>query len=95
LSEGREAVITGDLIHHPVQVAIPDVSDNFCWDQEMARSTRRTFLDRVSNRKALLLGSHFSGPTGIYLKPDGDAWTIDDPQSAEGVDLSFSPRNRT
>src|SRR3546814_17946754 len=39
-SEGQEAVITGDLIHHPVQVAIPHVGDHFCWNHDMARSTR-------------------------------------------------------
>lgn len=89
-SEGREAVITGDLIHHPVQVAMPDVGDNFCWDQAMATSTRRTLLDRVSNRGALLLGSHFSGPTGIYLKADGDAWMIDNPEQAEPASASFA-----
>lgn len=77
-SEGAEAVITGDLIHHPVQVAMPHVADNFCWDADMAHTTRRNMLDRVSRTHALLLGSHFSGRTGIYLRPDGDAWTIVD-----------------
>ncbi|HEY0940015.1 MAG TPA: MBL fold metallo-hydrolase [Steroidobacter sp.] len=76
-SQGQEAVITGDVLHHPVQVAIPHVGDNFCWDQQLATSARRRLLEQVSNRKALLLGSHVSGPTGIYLKPDGDSWTID------------------
>jgi len=75
-SEGQEAVITGDVIHHPVQVAIPDVSDNFCWNEEMAHNTRRQLLGDVANRGALLLGSHFSGPTGIYLEPDGNVWQL-------------------
>lgn len=82
-SEGQEAVITGDLIHHPVQVAIPHVGDNFCWNHDMARSTRRTVLERVADRSALLLGSHFAGPTGVYLKPDGEAWIVDQAGSAE------------
>jgi glyoxylase-like metal-dependent hydrolase (beta-lactamase superfamily II) len=73
-SEGQEAVITGDALHHPVQVATPDVGDNFCWDGEIAASTRRRLLHRVADRGALLLGSHFSGPVGIYLQRDGDAW---------------------
>lgn len=85
-SEGNEAVITGDLLHHPVQVAIPHVGDNFCWDQDMARSTRRTLLKRVADRSALLLGSHFSGPTGIYLKPSGDAWIVDRADRVENVE---------
>src|SRR3546814_3834685 len=80
-SEGQEAVITGDLIHHPVQVAIPHVGDNFCWNHDMARSTRRTVLERVADRSALLLGSHFAGPTGVYLTPDGEAWIVEDRKS--------------
>src|SRR3546814_19562286 len=36
-SEGQEAVITGDLIHHPVKVAIPHVGDTLCWKHDMAR----------------------------------------------------------
>src|SRR3546814_14648113 len=49
----------------------------------MARSTRRTVLERVADRSALLLGSHFAGPTGVYLKPDGEAWLVDQAGSAE------------
>src|SRR3546814_2308733 len=68
---------------YPVQVAIPHVGDNFCWNHDMARSTRRTVLERVADRSALLLGSHFAGPTGVYLKPDGEAWIVDQAGSAE------------
>ncbi|MTD53292.1 MBL fold metallo-hydrolase [Amycolatopsis sp. RM579] len=73
-SEGQEAVITGDALHHPVQVALPQIADNFCWDKELAEATRRRLLKWVSDRGALLLGSHFSGPVGVFLTPDGDAW---------------------
>jgi glyoxylase-like metal-dependent hydrolase (beta-lactamase superfamily II) len=80
-SDGQEAVITGDALHHPVQVAIPHVGDNFCWDRERAAATRRLLLQQVSDRGALLLGSHFSGPTGVFLESDGDAWRVGAPQA--------------
>jgi hypothetical protein len=70
-------MITGDALHHPVQVAIPHVGDNFCWDRERAAATRQLLLQQVSDRGALLLGSHFSGPTGVFLEPDGDAWRVE------------------
>jgi glyoxylase-like metal-dependent hydrolase (beta-lactamase superfamily II) len=43
-SEGQLAVITGDLIHHPIQCSEPDRPVNFDSDPEMARATRRRFL---------------------------------------------------
>src|SRR3546814_16140025 len=58
-SEGQEAVIPGDLIHHPVQVAIPHVRYNFCWTHDMERSPRRHVLVGVGDPSAPLLGSHF------------------------------------
>ncbi|QSE86719.1 MBL fold metallo-hydrolase [Rhodococcus koreensis] len=70
-SEGREAIITGDLIHHPIQLAFPQVGDNFCWNSVMSENTRRRILGRAADSGALLLGSHFSGPVGIYVQPDG------------------------
>lgn len=82
-SHGEEAVITGDVLHHPVQIAIPHVCSNFCWNEAQATATRRLLLKRVADRRALLLGSHFSGPTGIYVKADGEAWTFDGAERRE------------
>lgn len=70
-------MITGDALHHSVQVAIPHVGDDFCWDPERAAATRRLLLQEVSDRRALLLGSHLSGPTGVFLEPDGDVWRVE------------------
>ncbi len=42
-SRGSEAVITGDLMHHPLQCAEPDLANNFDVDAAAARRTRRGF----------------------------------------------------
>ncbi|MGI5132987.1 MBL fold metallo-hydrolase [Pseudonocardia sp. CA-107938] len=73
-SGGREAIISGDALHHPVQLAAPAIGDHFSWDAELAGTTRRELLADVAQRQALLLGSHFAGPTGVFLEPVGDAW---------------------
>jgi glyoxylase-like metal-dependent hydrolase (beta-lactamase superfamily II) len=44
-SEGREAVITGDVMHHPVQCAQPSWFSAFDSDAAAAEATRRAFLD--------------------------------------------------
>ena len=44
VSRGEEAVITGDLMHHPVQCAQPRWASRFDVDAEAARHTRLDFL---------------------------------------------------
>lgn len=79
ISSGRqEAILTGDVIHHPVQAALPDVSSNFCWNEAAGIATRRALLDRAASRRALMIAAHFAGPTGVYVKPDGDAWRVEE-----------------
>ncbi|HUN67940.1 MAG TPA: MBL fold metallo-hydrolase [Burkholderiales bacterium] len=63
-SQGEEAVITGDLMHHPVQCAEPQWASRFDTDPDAARATRRAFLERYAGRPVLVLGTHFATPTG-------------------------------
>ena len=48
-SKGEEAVITGDLMHHPVQCALPAMGSRFDVDPEAARQTRRAFLEKYKD----------------------------------------------
>lgn len=73
-SKGQRAVITGDIMHHPVQCAEPDMKTNFCNDHEQAIRTRRGFLERYQDRGAYVIGSHFCDPTGGWIVRDGKAW---------------------
>ncbi|MGD9711032.1 MAG: MBL fold metallo-hydrolase [Thermomicrobiales bacterium] len=77
-SLGLEAIITGDVIHHPIQASMPHVSSNFCWDQELGARTRRALLEQAASRRAMMFAAHFAGPTAVYLKPDGDAWRVEE-----------------
>ena len=77
-SDGQEAIITGDVLHHPVQAALPNVSSNFCQDQEVAVATRRSILTHAADRDVLLLVAHFAGSSGVYVKTAGDVWTVEE-----------------
>ncbi len=79
-SAGKRAVITGDIMHHPVQCAEPELKTNFCNDHEQAIRTRREFLQRYQNRGAYVIGSHFCHPTGGWIVSDGDAWRFEGEQ---------------
>jgi glyoxylase-like metal-dependent hydrolase (beta-lactamase superfamily II) len=62
-SQGLDAVITGDLMHHPVQVAEPDWPSSFDTDPAHARRTRREFCERYAGTPTTVLGTHFHHPT--------------------------------
>ena len=76
-SRGEEAIVTGDMIHHPCQVAHPEWSTTADVDQDWARETRKDFLARYADRPVLVIGTHFSGPTAGKLVRDGDSYRLD------------------
>ena len=57
-----DAVITGDLMHHPVQIAEPRWGSHFDTDVEQARKTRRAFCERYTDGPVAVLGTHFHHP---------------------------------
>jgi glyoxylase-like metal-dependent hydrolase (beta-lactamase superfamily II) len=71
-----EAVITGDLMHHPVQMAEPQWGSHFDSDLEEARKTRRAFCDRYAGTDIAVLGTHFHDPTAGRIVPSGAAWRL-------------------
>ena len=76
-SEGQLAVITGDLMHHPIQCSEPDCIVNFDHDREVARTTRYKFLSCCARDKSLVLGTHFAHPTAGRVVPAGDVWRFE------------------
>ena len=74
VSRGEQAIITGDLMHHPVQCAEPDWANRFDVDAAAARRTRRAFLEQHADRPVLVLGTHFATPTAGRIVRDGKAW---------------------
>jgi glyoxylase-like metal-dependent hydrolase (beta-lactamase superfamily II) len=73
-SEGAEAVITGDLMHHPVQMAEPQWCSGFDSDLDQARKTRRAFCERYADGPVTVLGTHFHHPTAGRIVRHGDTW---------------------
>ncbi len=61
-SAAAEAVITGDVLHHPCQVARPRWRVPADSDRGLAEATRARLLDDAAARGVLLVGSHFAAP---------------------------------
>lgn len=69
---GKNAVFSGDLMHHPVQVARPEWNSRFCWDPEMSRATRRNFVERYADTDTQILAAHFANPVVGRIVGNGD-----------------------
>jgi len=78
-SGGEAAVITGDLMHHPIQCAEPDRIGNFDHDHSQARATRRHFLVCCARDRTLVLGTHFAPPTAGHVVAAGETWRFEVP----------------
>ena len=76
-SRGEDAVITGDLMHHPCQFVHPDWSADVDWNQDQSRKTRHEFLERYCDGPVLVIGTHFATPTAGHIVRDGDAYRLD------------------
>jgi glyoxylase-like metal-dependent hydrolase (beta-lactamase superfamily II) len=75
-SAGSEALITGDVMHHPLQCAEPELESAFDSDVDAARATRRALLQRYAGTDVLVIGTHFAGRGSGHLVADGDAWRL-------------------
>ena len=67
-SGGAEALITGDCIHHPVQMTRPDWCSSADVDQAQGLQTRETLLQRYVDQDILIIGTHFATPTAGHIK---------------------------
>ena len=67
-SGGKNALITGDCIHHPCQLTRPDWCSSADYDQAAAQCTREDLLEAHVDTEVLLIGTHFATPTAGYVK---------------------------
>jgi glyoxylase-like metal-dependent hydrolase (beta-lactamase superfamily II) len=76
-SKGEEAVITGDLIHHPIQCSELEWASRFDVDPDQARETRRAFLARCADEGTRVFGTHFATPSVGRFVRAGDAFRFE------------------
>jgi glyoxylase-like metal-dependent hydrolase (beta-lactamase superfamily II) len=76
-SEGQKAVITGDMTHHPCQLAHPHWSPSFDSDPKAAAATRAKMFAEWADEPVLVIGTHYAGPTAGRVSRDGAAFRFD------------------
>ena len=70
-SDGEEGLLTGDVAHHPCQMAHLDWSSTADSDPGQSAKTRRELFSRFADRPVLVIGGHFDAG---HIKRDGDAF---------------------
>jgi glyoxylase-like metal-dependent hydrolase (beta-lactamase superfamily II) len=70
-SGGQTAVVTGDMMHHPIQCREPTWAAAPDWNPEQGIASRRTFLAQVADTGTLILPIHFASPTVGLVSADG------------------------
>ena len=78
-SGDEQAVITGDVMHHPIQVTMPGHPATFDMDKTAGAKTRVDFVTRFQEKPVLVIGSHFADPGAGYIVRHGDAWKLNPP----------------
>jgi glyoxylase-like metal-dependent hydrolase (beta-lactamase superfamily II) len=91
LDDGGEhlALITGDILHHPIQCS--ELELNFVSEEDgaAARATRRLVLAEAADAGALVFGTHFpTSPAGTLAATD------DDDEDGAAVGWHFVPTGR-
>jgi glyoxylase-like metal-dependent hydrolase (beta-lactamase superfamily II) len=80
-SGGERAVMCGDVMHSPIQLLHPEWTDWPDWDPELAKRTRRAFLERYCETDTLICTAHFPLPSAGRLRRKGDAFGFEEDAS--------------
>ena len=75
-SEGERGVITGDIAHHPSQMAHLDWSFDLL-DPKTAELTRSRLFAEWADQPILVIGTHFAAPTAGHIVRDGAAFRFE------------------
>lgn len=67
-SQGQDALITGDCIHHPCQMSRTDWCSSADTDQAQGRATRERLLAEYADGDVLVIGTHFPTPTAGHVR---------------------------
>ncbi|HVX78192.1 MAG TPA: MBL fold metallo-hydrolase [Bradyrhizobium sp.] len=78
LGRGRdEAVISGDLMHTPLQTRYPELSARFDADPKQAAMSRRLFLERYCDAATLCCTAHFPSPSAGRIRRRGNGFSCE------------------
>jgi glyoxylase-like metal-dependent hydrolase (beta-lactamase superfamily II) len=75
---GSDALITGDMIHSPIQARYPEIGMMVDYDSRQAGETRRKVFDRFCDQPTVICVTHFPQPSTGRLRRWGDGYKFVD-----------------
>jgi glyoxylase-like metal-dependent hydrolase (beta-lactamase superfamily II) len=76
-SRGESALITGDFIHHPCQLAHPEWSVTTDYDPADSVRTRERVFAELADGPTLVIGTHWPEPTAGRIARWGTTYRLD------------------
>jgi glyoxylase-like metal-dependent hydrolase (beta-lactamase superfamily II) len=73
---GADAIITGDMIHSPLQARYPELGMLADYDSKQAGVTRRELFGRVCDTSTLMCTAHFPSPSTGRVVRWGDGFNF-------------------
>jgi len=71
---GQDALITGDMIHSPIQGKYPELGMRADYDSPQAGQTRRKVFDRFCDASTIMCITHFPSPSTARVRRWGDGY---------------------
>ena len=75
-AKGAEAVVSGDVIHHPVQLDMPDLVMRADADPDLAAQSRRKVMEHCAGTGALLCAGHIPFHSISRVQEGGQAFRL-------------------
>jgi glyoxylase-like metal-dependent hydrolase (beta-lactamase superfamily II) len=75
---GQDAVITGDMIHSPIQARYPELGMMADWDSEQGGRSRRNLFGRFCDTSTLICTAHFPSPSAARITRWDDGFRLVD-----------------
>ena len=76
VSNDKKEILSGEVIHHPLQLAHLKWSTNFCINAEQSRFTRLSLLNEYANTNTMFLPAHFQTPEFGRIECDGNTYRM-------------------
>ena len=67
----QHGVFTGDILHHPFQLACPDMHSKYCEDPALSAKNRLALCERYADSTSRILTAHFPDPSTGFIERDG------------------------
>ncbi|HTV35285.1 MAG TPA: MBL fold metallo-hydrolase, partial [Xanthobacteraceae bacterium] len=76
---GHDVLITGDMVHSPLQGKHPELGMMSDYDSAEAGRTRHKIFDRFCEEPTILCATHFPAPSTAHVRRWGDGYKFVSP----------------